>query len=71
MASNSSHRARNLQVQRCFVPSRFQSLSLTQAFEHVLPIVRRPLLKISENMPNESIHDMMSNIPVLSGGASS
>jgi hypothetical protein len=71
MASNSSHRARNLQVQRCFVSSRFQSLSLAQAFEHVLPIARRRLLKIEENTSEKFTRDIFPTRSVLSGGASS
>jgi hypothetical protein len=69
--STSLHKARNLQVHRCFVASRFQSLSLAQAFEHVLPIVRRPLFRISENASMEAPCENLSTRSVLSGGASS
>jgi hypothetical protein len=70
MTSNSSLRARNLQVQRRFVPSRFQSMSLAQAFEHALPVARRRLFKISENTSSGSTCDIVATRSVLSGGAS-
>jgi hypothetical protein len=70
MATHSSHRALNLDIRRRFVPSRLQSLSLAQAFEQVLPPVRRPLSRISKYNIIVLTFDKYPDRSKISGGAS-